>query len=129
MKSGDGVRVMNEEGSPIADQNELVMARWDARMRQVLSPLIVDELIAEHERDPLGVHSDDLKRVLNYFRRTAPKDGKYVVVCVEPFRQWSIARLSGVRGRGPAFVDDRTFGSEREAMHAVFLRRIEDLLR
>lgn len=120
---------MNTGDASIADRNEIVTARWDVRMRHALRPLITDDLIAEHERDPLGDHSDSLKRVLNYFRRGAPKDGKYLVVCTEPFRRWRIARLSGVRGRGPAFIDDRTFGSERAAMHAVFLKRVEDLMR
>jgi branched-chain amino acid transport system permease protein len=119
---------MNAGDFAIADRSEVVISRWNARMRRALRPLITSELIAEHERDPLGQHGDALKRVLNYFRRSAPIEGKYVVVCTVPFRQWRIARLSGVRGRGPAFVDDRTFGSEREAMHAVFLKRVEDLM-
>jgi branched-chain amino acid transport system permease protein len=120
---------MNTADDLIVDRNVLVLERWDARIRQALRPLITDELIAEHERDPLGDHSDALKRVLNYFRRATPKDGKYLVVCTEPFRRWHIARLSGVRGRAPVSVDERNFESEREAMHAVFLRRVGDLLR
>jgi branched-chain amino acid transport system permease protein len=111
------------------DRNEMVTARWDARMRQALRQLISNDLIAEHERDPLGDHTDSLKRVLNYFRRTASRDGKYIVVCTEPFRRWRIARLSGRRGHGPAWVDDDSFGSEREAVHAIFMRRVQDLLR
>jgi branched-chain amino acid transport system permease protein len=111
----------------IIDRDQVVRTRWDERTRQALRPLITDELIAEHEREPLGDHSDQLKRVLNFFRRASLK-GKYLVVCVEPFRQWRIARLSGLRGRGPVFVDDRSFLSERDAVHEVFLMRIKDFL-
>jgi len=111
-----------------ADRNEIAMAMWDQRMRAALRPLVTRKLIAEHKRDPLGRHGDALKRVLNYIRRTAP-NGALVVVCTRPFKQWRIARLSGVRGQGPAFADDRTFNSEAKAMHAVFLMRVDELMR
>src|SRR5215467_2854762 len=106
---------MNTADALILDRNVPVLERWDTRIRQALRPLVTEELIAEHERDPLGYHSDALNRVLNYFRRTTSKDGKYLVVCTEPFRRWHIARLSGVRGRAPVYVDERNFESEREA--------------
>ncbi len=88
--------------------------------------MITDELIAEHERQPLGQHSDALERVLNYFRRQ-PIPDKYAIVCTVPDREWRICRLSGRRGVGPALIDDEVFNSEEKAHHAVFLRRIRDL--
>jgi branched-chain amino acid transport system permease protein len=114
-------------GAP-AERNQIALATWDQRMRAALRPLITKKIIAEHKRDPLGRHSDALSRVLNYIRRRAPH-GKCVVVCTKPFKQWRVARLPGVRGQAPVFVDDRTYNSEAKAMHAVFLMRIEELMR
>jgi len=110
------------------DRSLLVYARWDARIRESLRPLITDGLIAEHRRQPRGQHSDALARVLNYFRR-APLTRKYVVVCIRPHKEWKIAELSGVRGDPPRVIDDRSFASEAEALHAVFLQRVDDLMR
>jgi branched-chain amino acid transport system permease protein len=92
-----------------------------------LRPLITAELIAEHRRDPLGHHSDALKRVLNYIRRTDP-NGTLAVVCIEPFKRWRIARISEIRGQRPTFTDERIFTSEADAMHAVFLMRIDEIM-
>jgi len=111
-----------------SDRSLLVYARWDARMRESLRALINDGLIAEHRRQPLGQHSDALERVLNYFRR-APLTRKYVIVCTRPYAEWKIGELSGVRGDPPRIIDDRSFTSEAEAQHAVFLRRVDDLMR
>jgi branched-chain amino acid transport system permease protein len=85
-----------------------------------------EALIAEHQRDPRGQHSDTLERVLDYFRRSSALT-PYVLVCTEPFRQWRLARLTGTRGQPPQFVDEQTFESEAEAMHALFLKRVEEI--
>jgi hypothetical protein len=69
--------------------------------------------------DPRGLHSDTLQRVLNYFRRSSGLS-PYVVICTQPFREWRVARLTGVRGQAPVFVDEQRFSSEADAMHAVF---------
>jgi branched-chain amino acid transport system permease protein len=110
------------------DRAQEVLARWDARIRQRLIPLVTEELIAEHARNPLGQHSDALERLLNYFRRAAPA-GKLAVMCTRPFREWRIVEIAGVRGQPPRFHDDRVFHSEREAIHAVFLERLDGLMR
>jgi len=117
---------MTDPYNLITDRNEIVLQLWYERSREAMRPLLTSKLIAEHRRAPLGNHSDPLKRVLNLIRRTAP-NGKYVLVCTKPFRQWRIARLSGMRGLRPAFVDDRSFNTEAKAMHAVFLLRIGEL--
>jgi branched-chain amino acid transport system permease protein len=109
------------------DRAQVVFARWDAKVRQALKPLITPELIEEHRRKPLGQHSDTLERVLNYFRR-APIAGKYVVVCTEPYREYRIGVLPGRRGAPIRVLDAPRFGSEEEAEHGVFLQRVKDLL-
>lgn len=111
-----------------ADRNALARQRFDARVRAAIRPLITAELIAEHQRDPLGNHSDALKRVLNYLRRGATLT-PYVVICTRPFREWRLARATGERGKAPAFVDAPPFDSERDVMHALFLKRIEEVMR
>lgn len=120
--------MIDETNGAPADRDRIALAMWDQRMRAALRPLITKKIIAEHKRDPLGHHSDALSRVLNYIRRRAPY-GKCVVVCTRPFKQWRVARVTGVRGQQPAFVDDRTFSSEAKAVHAAFLLRIEELTR
>lgn len=119
---------MSDSGTVTADRSEIVLRMWYKRSREAIRPLVTGKLIAEHKRDPLGNHSDSLKRVLNLIRRTAP-DGKYVLVCTKPFKQWRIARVSSLRGQGSMFVDERVFNTEAKAMHAVFLLRIDELTR
>ncbi len=119
---------MAETAHAQTDRAQEVLARWDQRMKQRLTPLVTEELIAEHARNPLGQHSDALERLLNYFRRASPA-GKLAVLCTVPFKEWRILALAGVRGQAGRFYDDRVFHSEREAIHAVFLERIDELMR
>jgi branched-chain amino acid transport system permease protein len=110
-----------------ADRSLLALELWDKRMRVAIRPLLTKEVISEHGRDPLGHHSDTLKRVLNYFRRSTALT-PYAVICTRPFEQWRIARLSGLRAVGPTFIDERTFTSEAEAVHALFLLRVDEAM-
>jgi branched-chain amino acid transport system permease protein len=114
------------EGAPI-DRNRIAFARWDRRMRESLRPLLTRKIIAEHKRDPVGIHSDALERVLNYFRRPNLLD-RHVIVCARPFKQWRVARMS-VPGQAPVFVDERNYNSEAKAAHAVFLIYVEQTMR
>lgn len=108
------------------DRQQQVYEDWDRKMRVRLRSLITDELIAEHERMPLGQHSDTLERVLAYFRRQ-PTPGKYVVVATEPWHEYRIGVLTGERGKPARIIGVETFATEEAAMHGVFLRRIHDL--
>jgi len=119
---------MSETDSAPADRSQVAFARWDMRMRESLRPLVTRKLIAEHKRDPVGIHSDALDRVLNYFRRPNLLD-QFVVVCTRPFKQWRVARMTGVPGQAPVFVDERSYNSEAKAAHAVFLMRVEQMMR
>ena len=88
------------------------------------------------EKNPIGVpgkagkeaigHSDDLARVLDKLRR-APMTGKYVRVCVKPHEGYNIGIVSGVRGQ-PVKILEESYPSEEACEHAIFLRRVEDLL-
>lgn len=104
--------------------------RFDRQLRAQLKPLVSDEMIAEHRRNPLGARgpqSEALRRVLNYFRRE-PQAGKLVVVAVEPWREYRIGVFSGVRGEAPKVLDAPVFATEEEALHGVFLARVRDLV-
>lgn len=116
-------------------------ATEDFITRTYVLPLLADEgtrnrLIDEHRNNPIGVagkgggpgvgHSADLVRVLDKFRR-APQAGKYCRVCTKPHVEWRIGILSGVRGK-PIEVLPETFASEDDCEHAIFVKRIDELL-
>ena len=110
------------------DKQELYYRRFNKRLRDRLKELITPELIAEHKADPLGHHSDALARVLNYFRRGEMAD-KYVIHRMKPAEErFRIMAVSGERGRPPRVVDDREYTEIKEAYHAVFLLRVNDLM-
>ena len=119
---------MADTASASADRGKIAFARWDKRMRESLRPLLTRKIIAEHKRDPVGIHSDELGRVLNYFRRPNMME-RYVIVCTRPFKRWRVARMTGVPGQGPVFADERTYNSEAKAAHAVFLMHVEQAMR
>ena len=104
-------------------------------------PLLKDEeirnrLIAEHKACPVGraahkgqpmvEHSKDLQTVLDKFRRQ-PMEGKYITICKRPFEDYRIGICSGVRGKPVEILDD-SFSSEEACEHAIFLKRIVDIL-
>jgi branched-chain amino acid transport system permease protein len=122
----EGSRLMAEQKDDSSDRAGIALARWDARTRIVVRRLLSEDIIAEHQRDPRGHHSDTLKRVLDYLRRSNVLT-PYVVICTKPFREWRVARLSGARGQPPLFVDEQAFQSEAEAIHALFLKRVDEV--
>ncbi len=109
--------------------------------RTYVLPLLTDEatrnrLIAEHRAHPVAgpprngqppiEHSEDLRTVLDKFRRQ-PMQGKYLTVCKRPHEDYRIGICSGVRGR-PVEILEASFSSEEACEHAIFLKRIADLL-
>ncbi len=94
--------------------------------KEEVLPRIDDDLIAEHEEHPIGQHSDDLERVLTYFRRQ-PVANKYALVETVKDQEWVVAKTTGNRGDPPEIVDDETFDSQERAEHALFLTRVADL--
>lgn len=121
--------------------NEAYAATDDFITRTHVLPLLTDperraRLIEEHRDNPIGrpgkagrpgiQHSDDLARVIDKLRR-APMAGKYVRICVEPHVDYRIGVCSGVRGKPVKMLKD-SYPSEDACEHAIFLRRIDDLL-
>ena len=122
-----GGEALPEEATEINDKDTLYFRRFDKMQRDYLKELISPEIIEEHRRQPLGQHSEALERVLLYFRRTKMED-KYALHAAGPTGPYKIIAFSGVRGVSPRLVDDREFPTLDEAYHAVFMRRIHDLL-
>ncbi|MBM4226229.1 MAG: inner-membrane translocator [Gammaproteobacteria bacterium] len=102
----------------------------------LVDPASRDRLIAEHRDNPIGKpgqagrrgvqHSDDLARVIDKLRR-APMAGKYVRICVAPHTDYRIGIASGVRGK-PVQILEHRYPSEDACEHAIFVRRVRDLL-
>lgn len=128
LRTEKGGEAMPEEAAEVHDKQELYYRRFNKRLRERLKQLITPELIEEHRNDPLGHHTDALSRVLNYFRRGEMAD-KYVVHRMVPAEErFRILAVSGERGMPPRVVDDREYTDIKEAYHAVFLLRVNDLL-
>lgn len=95
-----------------------------------------NKLIAEHRANPIGKaasngkaaieHSPNLRTVLDKFRRQS-MPGKYVIVCRRLHEDYRIGICTGVRGQAVDIQDD-SFSSEEACEHAIFLKRIIDLL-
>lgn len=86
----------------------------------------------ERQGSAIGAHGgiqDDMQldRVLTRLRMqpAGAFGGKFVIICTRPEQEWRIARLSGVRGVPPRFIDDRVFTDEQEAQAEVFSLRLE----
>lgn len=112
----------------VVDRQAVYFALHDQRLRARLRLLVTDAIIEEHRLKPVGQHSDGLERLLNYFRRGGMA-GKLGLHCANPDQpQYRIVRLSGARGVASVIEDDAVYPSLDEAYHAIFLRRIADLL-
>ncbi len=122
-----GGEMLPEESTECPDKDHVYCRRFDKMQRDYLKTLVSDAVIDEHQRQPLGQHSEALERLLLYFRR-APQRDKYAIQVIEPFKDYRIVALSGHRGVAPRDVEEKTYASETEAYHGVFLRRVQDLL-
>ena len=122
-----GGEVMSEEATEIEDKQYIYYRRFDKKWRDHLKTLVTEELIEEHRKKPLGQHSDALQRLINYFR-CQPLPDKYAIYEIKALREYQLVALTGVRGMPPRVVDDKIYTSLDKAYHAIFLRRMNDLL-
>jgi branched-chain amino acid transport system permease protein len=122
-----GGEMLPEEAAETRNKDMVYFRRFDKMQRDFLKKLITPEIIEEHRKKPLGQHSEALERVLTYFRRQ-PQLEKYAITVLEPFKAYRIVALSGTRGVAPRLVEDRIYASPNEAYHALFMRRVQDLL-
>jgi hypothetical protein len=75
---------------------------------------------------PFGYHSPGLQRVLNLMRGLGPR-GKYVILCIEPYRRWALARLPTHRGEPIERCAGVEYHDLATAERDVFVRRWNDL--
>ncbi|MBR0752334.1 branched-chain amino acid ABC transporter permease [Bradyrhizobium jicamae] len=122
-----GGEMLPEEATETEDKDQIYFRRFDKMQRDFLKRLVTDAVIEEHRSRPLGQHSEALERLLIYFRRQGQVD-KYAIMVLEEFRAYRIVALSGHRGTAPRVVEDRNYATSDEAYHALFLRRVQDLL-
>lgn len=80
----------------------------------------------EFLRQPFGYRSPGLQRVLNVMRGQGP-EGKYVVICKDPYRLWQLACLPAKRGEAIREIPGITYTSLALAECDVFMRRWRDL--
>jgi branched-chain amino acid transport system permease protein len=111
-----------------SDRAEIARARFQRAARERVRELVTDALIAEHAARPLGPHSDDLARVLT-FLRGAPVEGKQVLMTIESDRAWQIGRITRADRARPLILEGDVYTSCDEALHAIFLDRVEALRR
>lgn len=134
-----GRQIMSTAGGPLSAPAQQAFEELDENIaEEQILPLLDEELIQEHRDNPIGAHSDDLERVLNYFRRQ-PMSGKYVILETEKFETFYIGQLTGNRGDKPEKLEDPLSSideadhlpypltSVEQAEHAVFLKRVDDL--
>ena len=113
--------------------------------RKYVLPLLKDEkmrnkLIEEHRACPVGKaaqphkgqpmveHSKELQIVLDKLRRQPMSVKNYVTVCIKDFKDFRIGIVSGIR-RQPVKILEESFSSEEACEHAIFLKRVLDLLK
>lgn len=109
------------------DRDPIARAQFDALQRRFLRTLVSPTVIAEHKAKPLGQHSEALARLLHYFRER-PLEGQYAVLREGGGGRFAIVRLSGRRGLAPAPDGEARYDTLEAAYHAIFLRRIEELM-
>ena len=93
-----------------------------------LAPLITNALLEEHKNDPRGMHtphSHELKQILDFIHNQ-PTTGKSFIYAARPYAEYRSGVMLG-RGVTPTIDETTKYGSEREAVHAVFLARLKTL--
>lgn len=122
-----GGEPLPEEATEIRDKDQIYFRRFDKRLRDHLKTLVTPEVIEEHRLKPLGQHSDPLERVLNYFRG-AGGENKYVLYELKANTEYKIIVTTGEKGIPPRDADSIIYTGKNEALHAVFLKRVQDLM-
>jgi hypothetical protein len=89
-----------------------------------IDPIRDFPLAQEFHGNPIGHHSANLQRVLNVLRG-GPLNGKYVLVCTIPHKNWQLATLSGERGKPVNLLPNTFFGDLKQAEWDIFRRRWE----
>jgi hypothetical protein len=79
--------------------------------------------IAEFRRKPVGQHSPFLQQRINIMRGE-PVEGKYVLLCTRPHREWVLAQMNG-RAKPLTIHSNVVFHDLVEAEYEIFRLRWE----
>lgn len=91
--------------------------------RRMLQPYIGRrDLVEAFRMNPLGPYPDELLHMLTILRGV-PAEGKFVLIEIEPEREWVLGTLSGKRGVGPDIHEEYRFDNLADAEWAIFRLR------
>ncbi|MEQ8233610.1 MAG: hypothetical protein RLW61_20370 [Gammaproteobacteria bacterium] len=119
---------------PVVDPlcyRDKTVAWWEDFLRRraaELAPLVTPAVLAEHLADPRGArqpHSQALRELLDFIHNQ-PTDGKSFAYAARPYAEYRLSVMHG-RGSPPTIVAEAAYATEREAVHAVFLERLQRL--
>jgi hypothetical protein len=79
------------------------------------------DLAREFLEKPYGIHSPELKAALDVLRLVHP-NGKLILICTKPNREWSLAELAGDPVRAK-LLPGMVFNDLANAERAVFKMR------
>lgn len=79
--------------------------------------------IEEFRRKPVGQHSAFLQQRINIMR-SEPVEGKYVLLCTKPHKEWVLAQMNG-RKKPMTIHSNVVFHDIVEAEYEIFRRRWE----
>lgn len=77
--------------------------------------------LQEFRERPFGPHGPELLRIMATLRGMS-MEGKYILICTKPFKEWKLARHHG-RKKPLEIFDDQVFTDRAEAEWAVLRRR------
>ncbi len=126
-KAPNGDATAHDDGDGMHDRDTVYRHYFDAKQTEYLQTLVCDDVIDEHQRNPLGQHSEPLQRLLHHFSRM-PMTDKYAVKRDSTTSRFGIIALSGVRGTPPRAVGASDYATVEDAYHGIFLLQIKDLM-
>ena len=103
--------------------NVTAIRRWGGTGESMyrISHNQMKHLADEFMENPIGQHSADLRRLLMVFRGE-PAEGKFVLVCTKPYKEWTLAHWPQKKGQPVKMTNDK-FSSVEDAEREVFRRR------
>ena len=81
----------------------------------------IDKNIKNFLKKPFAKHNLETLKILNKLRSQNTKN-KYCLICIQPFKLWQLAKMTGERGLPPKKIK-KFFTNLEEAERYVFKKR------
>lgn len=107
------------------DGDKVYRAHFDRFTRLYLREIADDALIEEHRKAPVGQHSEQLARMLAYFRRLPPELQYLLRPVAGGYR---IVRMATRRNGPTQPVGDEVFATVEAGYHGIFLLKLKDMM-